>query len=722
MSDYKQQLQNAHLMGKLRREALRERQLAKKRLKTENQRRAKQGLPPLEPQDNVEAPDPSVAHKRQCMSPEAQEALGEERVSMPEPPPLPPPPPPAPPPPLPAVSLEDSLSAICSRNFVMPASLREAWRTARNTVVIVQMTDTLGAGDALLRWIEAVGNNSIKGKIFDLANLTEPLPAFLRGCWVSQDPETQRPIVPVLISPTEERLDILVDIMGKIKPGQGCRVVLQVDDAYCDDQKNMQRLRRLQHARVCTVKPLGENVLGRCISIIAKHYNMHIPSAQHKTLLENCNHDPRWLMNTMHMIEIEQEYSAAQIVQRDVRSRSHVAEGTRILMQTKAAALVEFVADAETWVSIRQKVASNKANYRIKSASLGGDGKYKAAVYFKYEGVPDINKCEGVHVTATPFPTTIEPTTETFVVASYPTALRKLNPAKDTTLEELEAMAAVAADLSLRDVMGADFTTRDKVAPYTSGIMHTTVRTTSRALMGAQGLRKTQPYERQFAGPFFDHLSKVRGRNQLKKELVDAEERRAVVHKPAGRLRRVGAGPRPCADVVREYPIPPVDLFYRDITRDIWGVYIPLTQTPSIRDAVLYAAVALAENPPVEGQLKPKPDWDKTPPARLTARHLAEWFVGRCVYPHFTSTAAWKMAWSALVPYAHDQPLKVITTTIQQAMGEVGGIKPVEVTAVPRGWASHKFPKRLVGSWPTSDIKRAMFRVHCMAQQALALY
>ena len=240
--------------------------------------------------------------------------------------------------------------------------------------------------------------------------------------------------------------------------------------------------------------------------------------------------------------------------------------------------------------------------------------------------------------------------------------------------------------------------------------------------MKAEGLRKTQPYERQFAGQFFDHLSKVRARNQLKKELVDAEKRKAVVQKPAGRLRRVGAGPRPSADAVREYPIPPVDLFYRDIIRDIWEVYIPLTQTPSIRDAVLYAAVAFAENAPEEGQLKPKPEWDKTPPARLTARHLAEWFAGRCLYPHFTSTAAWKMAWSALVPYAHEHPLKVIITTIQQAMGKVGIIKPVDVAAVPRGWANHKFPKRLVGSWPTSDIKRAMFRVHCMAQQALALY
>ena len=716
MSDYVQQLKNAHFQGKSRREALRERQLAKKRLKKENQRRAEQGLPPIDPQDNVETPVPSVTHKRQCMSPEAQEALKEQRVSMPEPPPLPTPLP------TPPVSLEDRLTAICSRNFVMPVSLQEAWRTARNTVVIVQMTDTLGAGDALLRWIEAVGNNSIKGKIFDLANLTEPLPAFLRGCWVSQDPETQRPIVPVLISPTEELLDILVDIMGKIKPGQGCRVVLQVDDAYCDDQKNMQRLRRLQHARVCTVKPLGENVLGRCISIVAKHYNMHIPPAQHRTLLENCNHDPRWLMNTMHMIKVEEKSSDAQIVHRDVQSRSHVAEGTRILMRTKAAALVEFVADAETWVSIRRKVASNKANYRIKSASLGDDGKYKVAIYFKYEEIPDIDKCKDVHVTATPFPTTIEPTTETFVVASYPTALSKLNPANDTTLEELEAMAAVAEDLSLRDVMGADFTTRDKVAPYTSGIMHTTVRATSHKVMKAEGLRKTQPYERQFAGQFFDHLSKVRARNQLKKELVDAEKRKAVVQKPAGRLRRVGAGPRPSADAVREYPIPPVDLFYRDIIRDIWEVYIPLTQTPSIRDAVLYAAVAFAENAPEEGQLKPKPEWDKTPPARLTARHLAEWFAGRCLYPHFTSTAAWKMAWSALVPYAHEHPLKVIITTIQQAMGKVGIVKPVDVAAVPRGWANHKFPKRLVGSWPTSDVKRAMFRVHCMAQQALARY
>lgn len=298
----------------------------------------------------------------------------------------------------------------------------------------------------------------------------------------------------------------------------------------------------------------------------------------------------------------------------------------------------------------------------------------------------------------------------------------------------LHVAADIADDLAWCDMVSDAFLHREELSGYADHVLALTTNARCEAYAVPAGFRMDQKaaftkYEHSMSARYFGHLQMVRETNETGRALAD----------------RYRPGPRPPDDGVvfgrllsatddgsdspgnaaaLQRPTPVLADLY-DRIELFWGHYIPIDlANPEnfARDAVRYAAVALFLNPAMPGEFSAVYGWKPTLPPLLVARTLADWMSARCTYPHFTTTVAWMMAWSALAKSVHANMgaagvLRCIRSMLTDALALSQVVRWPDSDAVaPEHWLRGRFWPHVGVQWPPDRMRNDAFHIHQAAR------
>lgn len=301
----------------------------------------------------------------------------------------------------------------------------------------------------------------------------------------------------------------------------------------------------------------------------------------------------------------------------------------------------------------------------------------------------------------------------------------------------LEIAADVADDLSWCDMVTDVFPYREDLSGYADHVWALTTNARCEAHAVPAGFRMDQTaaftkYEHSMSTSYFRHLQMVRETNETGRALADrfrpdlkARDDSIVVGRLRGAAVAEDDNSNNWSNVAALQRPSPMLVDLQDRIELFWGHYIPIDVANPVNfacDAARYAAVALFLNPAMPGEFSAVDGWQRTLPPLLVAHALADWMSARCVYPHFVTSMAWMMAWSALAKSVHANMgvhgvLRRVRKMLTDALALSQVVRwPDGDFPVPEHWLRGNFRPHLGAQWPPKQMRSDAFRIYQAAR------